>query len=168
MLRVERAEIIHIEGISKVCSDGYRETYKETHTQEYIERIINEYYNHDRLSEEIKFEGDGWDGWFVALDGAEVVGAIGGGMIEKEKSEVFVLYLNPQRRREGIGTLLLEALTKVQKDKGAIEQWVSVSKGNQKGIPFYEARNFKYVNEQISHANIDGEEYKSYRYVRKI
>ncbi|MEN1936613.1 GNAT family N-acetyltransferase [Paenibacillus sp. 102] len=53
-----------------------------------------------------------------------------------------MLYLNPSRRGEGIGTMLLHAITERQIEQGAIEQWVSVMKGNQKGIPFYEARGF--------------------------
>jgi ribosomal protein S18 acetylase RimI-like enzyme len=62
-------------------------------------------------------------------------------MINDTAGEVFVLYLGPNRRNEGIGTMLLEAITKQQKEEyNASEQWVSVQKGNEKGIPFYEAR----------------------------
>ena len=62
-------------------------------------------------------------------------------MIEDNFGEVFVLYLNPSRRNEGIGTMILDAITKQQKEEyNATEQWVSVAKGNQKGIPFYEAK----------------------------
>jgi hypothetical protein len=35
----------------------------------------------------------------------------------------------------------------VQKEKGATQQWVSVAKGNQKGIPFYEAKGFIFAEE---------------------
>ncbi|MCF6410315.1 GNAT family N-acetyltransferase [Pseudalkalibacillus salsuginis] len=165
---VQKATLEHVEGISRVCSEGYRNTYKETHSAKYIERIIKEFYNHERVAGDVNYEGDGWDGYFVALDDAEVVGAIGGGMIEKGKSEVFVLYLDPSRRGEGIGTLLLKALSDIQVGKGATEQWVSVAKGNQKGIPFYEARGFEFVEETVSYANEATEEYVSYRYRRKL
>ncbi|WP_338035672.1 GNAT family N-acetyltransferase [Halalkalibacterium halodurans] len=50
--------------------------------------------------------------------------------------EIFVLYMDPVRRGEGVGTKLLEAITAQQKEFGAMEQWVSVAKGNEKGIPF--------------------------------
>ncbi|WP_431804522.1 GNAT family N-acetyltransferase [Halobacillus andaensis] len=63
-------------------------------------------------------EGDGWDGYIVAIDENEVVGAIGGGMIEKDKSEVFVLYLDPDRRGEGIGSKLLKFLTDIPPREG--------------------------------------------------
>ncbi|WP_043931974.1 GNAT family N-acetyltransferase [Bacillus sp. EB01] len=168
MINVKRAELHHIEGISKVCSDGYRDTYKETHSSEYIDRIISEFYNYDRIRGEINYSGDGWDGWFVALENGEVLGAIGGGMLDKDKGEVYVLYLDPNRRGEGIGTLLLQTLTEVQKTKGATEQWVSVGKGNQKGIPFYEARGFQFIKEQESFANNEDENYVSLRYCRTL
>ncbi|MBY0095554.1 GNAT family N-acetyltransferase [Mesobacillus maritimus] len=165
---IKRADITHAEGISKVCSQAYRATYKDTHSQEYIERTIAEFYHLERIREEITVESEGWDGWFVAIEAGEVVGAIGGGMIGKNISEVFVLYLDPERRREGIGTLLLNVLTEVQTEKGATQQWVSVAKGNQKGIPFYEAKGFVFAEEQQSFGNSMDEKYVSLRYYREI
>jgi len=57
--------------------------------------------------------------------------------------EIFVLYLDPMRRGEGIGTLLLDAITEQQRAQGAREQWVSVEPENMKGLPFYYARGFE-------------------------
>ncbi|MGD7008638.1 GNAT family N-acetyltransferase [Metabacillus sp. 84] len=168
LIEVKKADIQHIEGIIKVCSDGYRATYINTHSLEYIERIISEFYNYDRVHKEVLHSNDGWNGYFIALEGEKVVGAIGGGLIDKDKGEVFVLYLDPNRRGEGIGTQLLQVLTELQKSKGATEQWVSVSKGNMKGIPFYEARGFQFETEQDSFDNNEDEDYISFRYRRKI
>ncbi|MGF7127417.1 GNAT superfamily N-acetyltransferase [Natronobacillus azotifigens] len=57
--------------------------------------------------------------------------------ILREVGELFVLYLDPTRRNEGIGTKLLDAITQQQKEEfGAEKQWVSVQKGNRKGILF--------------------------------
>lgn len=168
MIQVKKAEIEHINGIIKVCSEGYRDTYKETHSDEYIERIVNEFYNYERIHNEVIHTSSGWDGWYVATEENIVVGAIGGGLISKEQSEIFVLYLDPNRLGEGIGSQLLQAITEIQGSKGAINQWVSVAKGNAKGIPFYEARQFKFVQEQTSFASIDNESYVSLRYCRAI
>ena len=41
-----------------------------------------------------------------------------------------------------MGTALLEFMTKQQRSAGATEQWVSVTEGNDLGIPFYLARGF--------------------------
>lgn len=102
------------------------------------------------------------------MDGEEVVGAIGGGLTGPEEAEVFVLYLLPHRRREGIGTRLLDHLTEIQRAMGAKKQWVSVTKGNGKGIPFYEARGFKRVGERNVYYNPDKLEIRTYRYVRDL
>ena len=64
-------------------------------------------------------------------------------MIESDVGEVFVLYLDPARRREGIGSLLLDAISEQQRAHGAHEQWVSVEPDNAKGLPFYLARGFR-------------------------
>lgn len=64
-------------------------------------------------------------------------------MIEPRVGELFVLYLDPARRGQGIGTLLLDAVTEQQRAAGAREQWVSVDPRNKKGLPFYNARGFE-------------------------
>ncbi len=168
MIEIKQAGVNHINGIIKVCSEGYRGTYIDSHPKEYIERIISEFYHYERVKEEVLHSNEGWNGYYVAIEEDEVVGAIGGGLIDKDQSEVFVLYLDPHRRGEGIGTKLLQVLTEIQQKIGSRKQWVSVAKGNEKGIPFYEARNFQLVNEQSSYGNTNEEEYVSLRYCREI
>lgn len=169
MIKIIKANAAHVEGIVKVCSDGYRAAYNESHSNEYIERIICEFYNTERIIDEVTNTSRHWGGYFVAVENDEVVGAGGGGMINDTAGEVFVLYLNPNRRNEGIGTMLLEDITKQQKEEfNASEQWVSVQKGNEKGIPFYEARGFIFQHEQNGYGNAEGEDYISQRYCRQL
>lgn len=169
MIEILKAESNHVAGIAHVCSDAYWATYHEIRSEEYINRIIKEFYNLERIQREITETGREWGGYFVAVEENEVIGAIGGGMINQIVGEVFVLYLKPDRRNEGIGTMLLNALTKQQKEEfKATEQWVSVVKGNQKGIPFYEAKGFVFKNEQNGYGNSEEEEYRSLRYCREI
>ncbi len=169
MIHIIKAKPDHVEGISKVCSDGYWATYSETHSEMYIKGIIEEFYNRERIQKEVLETSKEWGGYFVALEGYEVIGAGGGGMIEETSGEVFVLYLDPSRRNEGIGTMLLDAITKQQKEEfNAKEQWVSVAKGNQKAIPFYEAKGFIFNREVDGHGIVDGERYSSVRYCRTI
>ncbi|EEL50058.1 GNAT family N-acetyltransferase [Bacillus cereus] len=146
MIQIEKASVCHVEGISKVCANGWRDTYMDLREKEYIDAVIEEFYQCERICKEVTVPMKGWDGWYVALENGEVVGAGGGGMISEETGELFVLYLNPSRRGEGIGTMLLHTITERQIEQGAKEQWVSVMKGNQKGIPFYEARGFVQQN----------------------
>lgn len=65
-----------------------------------------------------------------------------GGITRPGVSELFVLYVDPSLRGQGVGTRLLEAITEELRHQGAREQWVSVTKGIQKGIPFYRTRGF--------------------------
>ncbi|GAA0445253.1 MAG: GNAT family N-acetyltransferase [Bacillota bacterium] len=167
MIVVKRGLPEHVEGISKVCSEGCLDTYEGIRSPENIRRNNETFYNYDRILHELD-EVDDWDGYFVALDNGVVVGAIGGGMIDDDKSEVYVLYLDPERRGEGIGTQLLNNLTDIQQTKGSKEQWVSVQKGNNKGIPFYEARGFNFMYEKEAFSNAEEEDYISLRYRREI
>lgn len=168
MIEVVQATPAHVAGICQVCADGYRATYADLCTREYIERIIREFYNEERVLKEVTKTDRSWGGYFVAVEDGRVVGAGGGGMIGEWTGEVFVLYVAPNRRNEGIGTRLLDAITRQQKGYGATEQWVSVFKGNRKGIPFYEARGFVFQHEQPAYENRDGENYVSLRYKRSI
>lgn len=167
MINIQQAAKEHIQGIAKVCSDGYRDTYAKTHEHEYIERIIKEFYNYERIEKEL-LPSKGWSGWYVALDQEKVVGAACGGEISDDEAELFALYLDPRRRREGIGTMLLDTLTEEQKKKGAKVQWVSVAKNNEKGIPFYQALDFTEQTTIKSYANTDDERYESVRYRREL
>lgn len=165
---IQKAKLDHINGIERVCSSAYRATYQDTHTEEYIERTIRDFYNSHRLEKEVRETSKEWGGYFVATEGERVVGAGGGGLISEEAGEVYVLYLDPTRRNEGIGSMLLEQITHQQKEWGANEQWVSVQKGNTKGIPFYEARGFTYQTCRQGFGNKLDEHYISLRYKRSI
>jgi GNAT superfamily N-acetyltransferase len=167
-LRVIKADERHIDGIAKVCTDGYWATYGASHPQAYISRIVKAFYNTERISQEVAVSSCDWGGYFVALENGKVLGAGGGGMIAENTGEIFVLYLDPERRNEGIGTRILEAITARKKDFGAKEQWVSVQKGNHLGIPFYEAKGFTFRYEKQGYGNEAGEDFVSLRYSRTI
>ncbi|WP_117160979.1 GNAT family N-acetyltransferase [Paraliobacillus sp. X-1268] len=166
MIQIMKANESHVEGISNICIKGYWATYGETHSKEWIERVIREFYNHERILREVTEFNRDWGGYFVAIENGNVVGAAGGGMIGDEIGELFVIYLDPSRRNEGIGTELLNAVTKQQKTEyGATEQWVSVQKGNMKGIPFYQAKGFKFQYKKVTKENPT---YIKLRHCRKI
>lgn len=167
-IHVIKADHRHIEGIANVCTEAYWATYSNTYPKEYIRRIVKEFYNHERISEEVSVSNKYWGGYFVAVEDEKVIGAGGGGMIADTTGEIFVLYLDPERRNEGIGTMILDAITFQQKKLGAKEQWVSVQKGNQMGIPFYEAKGFTFKYEKSGYGNVEGEKFISLRYCRTI
>ncbi|WP_306454057.1 hypothetical protein [Evansella halocellulosilytica] len=96
MISIEQASEKHVEGIMEVCTDGYWATYGESYPEEYLERIVNEFYNKKRILHEVTFLSKKWGGYFVALENGIVRGAGGGGMIREQTGEIFVLYINPE------------------------------------------------------------------------
>ncbi|WP_053220119.1 GNAT family N-acetyltransferase [Virgibacillus senegalensis] len=168
MIIIQKAQPEHAAGIAKVCTVANWNTYKDIRSKAYIIKVVEEFYKEERIVKEIQQTDKAWGGWFVAIDEEFVVGAAGGGMTAEKEAELYVLYLDPNRRNEGIGTQLLQSITELQRKWGAIRQWVSVAKGNQKGIPFYEARGFQFQSEQPDDGSLADESYRSLRYMRLI
>ena len=80
MIHIIKANANHVAGILKICSEGYWATYNETHSEMYIEGIIKEFYNRERILKEVTETSKEWGGYFVAVEENEVIGAGGGGM----------------------------------------------------------------------------------------
>lgn len=57
-------------------------------------------------------------------------------MIDEETAELYVLYLGPNRKREGIGGKLLEAITKDQTNAGQKDNGCPFSKTTLWAFPF--------------------------------
>ena len=123
-----------VDGICRVCTEGYRATYTGLLPPEVIERTIAEFYVPQRVASELAASPPGWLGYLVAVDRESVVGAAGGGMIGDDAGELFVIYVDPARKGEGIGTMLLVSVTEQLLTHGAKEMWASVQKGNAMGI----------------------------------
>ncbi|WP_019241028.1 MULTISPECIES: GNAT family N-acetyltransferase [Bacillus] len=168
MIQIRHADLEDVKGIIKVCSDGQRVTYKDLIAANHLEKVIEDFYNEGRITNEIIHTNQEWNGWFVAIEGGNIVGAGGGGFTEKSVSELFVLYVDPDRKREGIGSQLLEAITKDQMERGANEQWVSVTKDNFMGIKFYEKVGFNYCGERPAYELPEEAAYVSLRYKREL
>lgn len=58
-------------------------------------------------------------------------------------SEIYVFYMDEKYRYQGIGSKLLERFTDVHVKAGATDQYASVEKDNELGIPFYTSRGFQ-------------------------
>lgn len=169
IMEIRKAQSGDEQGIVDVCVAAQWNTYRDLYSNDYIERVIEKFYTVERISKEIKDTNRDWNGYFVALLNNEIVGAIGGGVDEDGVAEVYVLYLHPAKRGQGIGTKLLDYLTDVQRTEyGAHEQWVSVTKGNQMGIPFYEAREFTFQYELPAYESEAEDNAVSLKYKRKL
>ena len=148
-----------VSDIARICSAGYRATYPGLLRAETIEDVVLRYYQPDRIAGEIAADPPGWLGYVVSegTDG-RVMTAGGGGMTADHVGEVFVLYADPHGRGRGHGSRVLEFVSAQHVALGATEQWVSVAKGNELGIPFYFARGFIVMDEVESWDGTGAEE----------
>ena len=71
-----------------------------------------------------------------------------------------MLYLKPNLKRRGYGSILVDEFTKLQQDEYNItKQRVAAAQGNAMGIPFYEKQGF--VEKEIREVLADNEVYYS-------
>ena len=155
--------------IQKVLISSQWYTYEALYTHDYIKTLIEQYYNLQRIEQEVKSIDASWHGYILAEINQEVIGVIGGGMTNDTCGEVYVFYIKPAMIGKGIGTKLLNFFTKIQKHTyGAEEQWVAVAKGNAHAIPFYEAKGFIFQQEITSYGSTDEDKDISLKYKRFI
>lgn len=109
--------------ISRICTEAYRVTYADLLPREYIERTIADFYNLPRVTREVRPAPPRWLGYQVVQEDGRVLGAAGGGMTGGHKGELFVVYLDPEQRTRGLGTLLLDRVTEQLRQAGATEMW---------------------------------------------
>lgn len=143
--------------ICEVCREGFTRSSEGLLAPATIRRQADEYYDPARVRREIASAGADhrWQGYVVAVSGTGgVLGAAGGGMSAPTVGNLYVLYLDTALRGRGIGTALLDTVTAQQRSCGATEQWVSVTEGNDLGIPFYLARGFA-VRDRVPYVRSD-------------
>ncbi|WP_193751406.1 GNAT family N-acetyltransferase [Bacillus coahuilensis] len=162
---IKQATEREVPGIVDVCTRANWNTYKSIYSEEYIQKVIDTYYHEKRVLQEVGAPSKEWGGYFVATDGDTVIGAGGGGLVSESSAEIYVLYMDPNRCSEGIGSQILEVLTDQQRAFGAKEQWVSVAKGNALGIPFYEKKGFVFDSEEVENEH---NEVPVLRYKRRL
>ncbi|MBO3739760.1 GNAT family N-acetyltransferase [Actinoplanes flavus] len=168
MAEVRAATGSDVAAIRDICTRGYLTTYPDLLSPEFIERMLIEFYNAERVAREITATPPGWLGYQVAEEDGRVVGAAGGGLTAPGVGELFVLYLDPDERGRGLGTLLLDRITDQIRQLGATEMWVAALEGNELGIPFYEARGFRRVERRRTYGSTEADNAWSWRFSRTI
>jgi ribosomal protein S18 acetylase RimI-like enzyme len=155
--------------ICEICSTASLETYRDLLPDAFVERMIREFYNPERVAREIEANPPRWGGYQVVEDaGGRVLGAAGGGITAPGRGELFVIYLDPRERGSGLGTILLDRVTDQLRNGGATEMWVGVIVGNDQAIPFYRARGFEIVETVEAYGSLPGEDVRSHRMRRLL
>lgn len=60
MIKICKANPNHVEGIAKVCTEGYWATYSDIYSKEYIETVIRDFYNNERILNEVTHSSKEW------------------------------------------------------------------------------------------------------------
>lgn len=101
-----------------------------------------------------------WSGYYILEIEGDLIGCIGGGIPEEGLGEIYVLYLKPNLKRRGYGSILVDEFMKLQQDEYNItKQRVAAAQGNAMGIPFYEKQGF--AEKEIRAVLADNEVYYS-------
>lgn len=160
-MEVRRATNNDVARIREICADAVRKTYWDLWDRDYTEKTIEEFYNEERLKKEI-------DTYFVAEEDGEVNGCICAVILSKGIGEIYALYIDFDKRNRGIGTVLLNAVTDWMRKHGVKKQRVSVTDGNQYGLPFYYSKGFKLEKRIPTFFDPNNDMPKSLRLSRKI
>lgn len=156
---VRPATAADVPAIIDVCTAGAGFIMEPLLPAAVIARQSELFYSADRVRREVDpahFSPE-WQGYLVAELAGRVIGAAGGGMIAEGIGCLYVIFLDLDVRRRGIGTLLLDAVTAQQRALGARRQRVHVLAGNHDARQFYEAHGFTQIGQHtFPQADPDG------------
>ncbi|MCM0619045.1 GNAT family N-acetyltransferase [Nocardioides bruguierae] len=148
---VRLAEGSDVPKIGHICDRGFRFVSSALLPSKVVDELAGEFYSEERISGEVDPAGftPSWQGYVVAEVDGEVVGAAGGGLVAEGVGQLYVIYLELDRRGLGIGSRLLEYVTEQQRALGATTQKVAVLADNEHGLPFYLARGFNELERRL-------------------
>lgn len=146
-VRIELATAKDVDEIIAICTQGYACAAEAVSDKQKVQVKVEEYYNPERILNEIEEVSAKWSGWIVARLEGKVIGVIGGGIVDSKVGKVFVLYVDVNHLRIGIGTRLVNHLTQMQQLLGNNTQLVSFLKSNKESVQFYEALGFTYLQD---------------------
>jgi GNAT superfamily N-acetyltransferase len=138
-------------GICRVCEAGFRLVASDLLPPDVVDRQVAAFYRPERVAGEADpgSQTRAWNGYIVAEQSGVIVGTAGGGVDDDGVGHLYVIYLDPDRRGEGIGSRLLDYVSEQQRALGAERQQVAVLAANHRGLPFYQARGFSEVARRL-------------------
>ncbi|MCY0928842.1 GNAT family N-acetyltransferase [Streptomyces sp. H27-H1] len=134
--------------ISRLLAEGIRDSYSEILGRPSTERLVSDQCALPRLRAEIEMPGGapGWLGWLVAAGPDGVIhGVASGGVAVPAQGEIYALCTALGRRRSGIGTALLAAVTLRMVAYGATSQRIGLPVEQDPALPFFTHHDFARV-----------------------
>ena len=129
--------------IADVCTRAARQAYAPLVTPDYLQRVLAHFYSVDRLRREIS-PTETWSGFTLAQADWRIVGVSGSGRSAHHSAtwELFVLYVEPDAQRQGIGRQLLSHAVADARRASALCVQAAVMPGNLPAMQFYESCGF--------------------------
>lgn len=150
-----------IDGIRAVARRAWNETYADLLDAEVIEDTIDEWYAEETLADACDRPGVTL---LVAVDDS-VVGFCHG-VLHEDEGDVLRLYVDPDRRGEGIGRQLLDRVRNDLEDFNMRRMRATTLAENQVGNEFYREYGFEKTGE--GEVELGGERYAENVYTREF
>ncbi|MFB6068497.1 MAG: GNAT family N-acetyltransferase [Halobacterium sp.] len=136
-----------IAGIREVAHDSLAASYGHALDEDIISQAVERWYDEGTLADDLT---DANTEFLVTVDDGDVVGFAQSYVVERRDTvgEVDWLHVAPDRRGEGIGDDLLEALETRLLEHGVARIEGRVLAANEAGTDFYESEDFELVGER--------------------
>lgn len=132
--------------VFELATEIWNDNYKGIISQEQIDYMLDMMYNPQRIQQDLD-EGFQWE--FI-YHNTKIVGYLA--YVIKHDNRVFLskIYLKTSAQGIGIGKLALQHVKNFTKTNNAISVYLTVNKGNRKGIRAYKNTGFKIIAEEIT------------------
>ncbi len=147
-ISVRRATPSHAPAIRAIADSAWRATYLDLLRPETVDWFLDRAYSEERVALRIERH----ETWVAEV--ADQVAAFAESAIEPDRVTLVAIYADPDRRRLGLGSALLDAIRSAHPD---LPVAADVLVGNTAGEPFYVARGFvpeEDVNEELGGENV--------------
>lgn len=144
---IVRPEVESSLEIAKIIKDGWNAAYKGIIPDDYLKNM-----NVEKISENWKKNIERNKNIYIYKENDEILGVIRFGKSEypyiKPIGEIFVLYVKPELKRNGIGTKLFEFAKDELIKAGYEKMMIWCLKGNKQGANFYKKHNGDKIKER--------------------
>ncbi len=141
MITVRPAQARDVGGIEGVARQTWGATYAGIISPESQQRLLESFYSSSALEEALRQEKS-W--FFVAEEEGEVVGYAQFVIQEDGDGQLTRIYVLPEKQRQGMGRLLMEAGIRALGAEGSARLIVQVEQENHGGVQFYRREGFRF------------------------